>query len=207
MPDLPPLIRIYSFAVSPSSGFGGLKTEIRQTSEAEQSPSNRRKPMPSIDDVYGNYVTGAQLEGRRVVATIASAVVEQIGKDKTPKIVLRLTRREDGKPWPKGVVLNVTNSRMVATGYGKDYTLWPGRTVELWTEPTRNPDGGIGPGIKVAPAQAAQPVQALPAASHGTGAQASQQTAPAQPQPATGPVWNPAETGIPGDELDEEIPF
>jgi hypothetical protein len=129
-------------------------------------PSKRRVSMARISDLYSNYLNAAHLRGQRLTATILRAPAEQVGQDRTSKVVLYLARPSDGKPWPKGIVVNATNGRLLASAYGDDSDTWVGRQIEIWSAPTQF-GGRIVDGIKLAPAQPAQPVQALPAASQG----------------------------------------
>jgi hypothetical protein len=119
--------------------------------------------MPKISDVYsGDYVTAAELAGKgRVVAQVTKAEIESVGHDQTNKVVLSLANRS-GQPWPRKLVLNKTNSLILASAYGDDTDAWLNRQVEIWSEPTQY-QGKIVQGIRLAPASnGAGPAIAMP---------------------------------------------
>jgi hypothetical protein len=168
--------------------------------------------MPSIDDVYtGDYVTAEQLPDHRVPAVIVTATVEEVGQEQRKRVVLTLNA-PDGRPWPRRLVLNTTNARLIADIAGKDYTGWRGRPIEVWKEPVSF-QGRIVKGVKVAATSGGIP--AAPPASTG---------AIPLPGPAAtaGPINGSAGgmtmaghhvplpgamPGAPADDLDDEIPF
>jgi hypothetical protein len=175
---------------------------------AGEPSENMEEYMPRISDIYaGDYITAAQLQGRRVPAVISTAEAEEVGQDRAQKVVLRL-RSPDGRAWPRGLVLNKTNGLMLAAAYGDDTAAWIGQAIEVWAEPVQF-QGKIVQGVKVAasllrPQAAAIPL-AGPASPNGA---APSSTAPAAPAPSSaapppgGPTWSG-----PGSDLDDEIPF
>jgi hypothetical protein len=173
--------------------------------------------MPKISNVYaGDYVQAAQLpDGQRVVAMIGAATLEEVGQERDQKVVLAL-RATDGRPWPKGLVLNKTNALILSAAYGDDTTPWVGQTVEIWKEPV-NFQGRIVPGIRLAPhvrvaaaggGVPAAPVPGAPGNGAIPAAPQSMQTGPntviALPgagAASAGAAWTP------GGDLDDAIPF
>jgi hypothetical protein len=156
--------------------------------------------MPKVSETYtGQYLNATELMplGQRRYALIHQVTQELVGQNKDAKLVLDLVST-NGRPWPKSCVLNKGNALQLQAAYGDDTDDWMGKRIEIWAENVSF-QGRIVPGIKVLPQPSQQPVRALPAAGQGNGAQA--------PQPAAGPVRNPPVTGVPGDDLDDEIPF
>jgi hypothetical protein len=138
--------------------------------------------MPRVSEVYsGNYVTAAELQGKgRLAAVIKKAEIEPVGQDQVPKVVISLASR-GGQPWPRRVVLNKTNSLILASAYGDDTDGWLDHQVEVWSETTHF-QGRMVQGVRLAPAVAAAIPMPPPAK-------------PAKAQPDTAP------------NVDDEIPF
>jgi hypothetical protein len=141
--------------------------------------------MPRVSEVYsGNYVTAAELDGRgRVPAVVTKAATESVGQEQVEKVVISLASR-DGRAWPRRLVLNKTNSLILASAYGDDTDAWLDKQVEVWAEATHF-QGRMVKGIRLAPAAA--PAIPMPP--------------PAKPQPASKP------TNGGGTTIDDEIPF
>jgi hypothetical protein len=109
--------------------------------------------MSRVSDVYsGEYVTAAQLQGRRATAQIVQVETEPVGQEQQLKLVLTL-KNADGRMWPKRVVLNKTNSLILASAYGDETNDWAGRNIEIWAEPVQF-QGRIVQGVKIQPAGA-----------------------------------------------------
>jgi hypothetical protein len=142
--------------------------------------------MAKVSDVYGgDFVKAAEIPtATRVVAVITGASAEEVGQNRDVKLVLNL-RSSAGAAWPRRLVLNKTNSLMLAIAYGDDTDHWIDKAIELWSEPTQY-QGKDMMGIRLA---------AL-----GNGADLPQ-TLPA----ATGPAWNSSKGN--GGDLDDAIPF
>ena len=95
------------------------------------------------------------------------------------------------------MVLNKTNSSVLAAAYGDDTAAWLGKGVEIWTEPTMF-QGKVVAGIKVAPV--------IPSAAAGNGAAVtSAHLSPSLPNAALGIAT--ARSTTPAGDLDEDIPF
>jgi hypothetical protein len=107
--------------------------------------------MAKVSEVYsGNYVQASELpKGQRVTAVIVAAEAENIGQDQQLKIVLTL-RHQDGRAWPRRVVCNKTNGLILSAALGDDTIHWPGRTVQLWSEPVTF-QGRLTQGIRMLP--------------------------------------------------------
>lgn len=140
--------------------------------------------MPRVSEVYsGNYVTAAELQSKgRVPAVITKAETESVGQDQVQKVVLSLASR-GGQPWPRRLVLNKTNSLILASAYGDDTDGWLDRQVEVWAENTHF-QGRMVQGIRLAPA-----------------------VAPAIPMPPPAKPEKAKPTNGGGRDLDDEIPF
>jgi len=145
--------------------------------------------MPHIDQMFsGQYLKASDLQGKEFTLRIASVVQEEIGQDeKEMKWVVKFEKTD------KGLVLNQTNGRTIAAGYGPTTEGWTGKDVVLF--PTQVQFGAkMVDAIRVRtdPAQAVQvPMTSVPV----------QQAAPA-PAPAPAPV---PERGFP--ENDDDLPF
>lgn len=126
--------------------------------------------MARISDVYGGrYLNAADLPaGKRLDALVHDAGLEKIGREQEEKITLGLANR-NGQAWPKRLVLNKVNSLALATAFGDETDLWPGRSVTIWQEPTMYAGQRVA-GIRIEPtsttAVAAIGPQARPEASH-----------------------------------------
>lgn len=70
--------------------------------------------------------------------------LEKVEFDDDSKWVLHLVDHD------KGIVLNLTNGRILHQDLGDEMDEWPGQTVHIFTEKRRNPTSGkIGPCISV----------------------------------------------------------
>jgi hypothetical protein len=99
-------------------------------------------------------------------------------------VVLSLASR-DGRPWPRKLVLNKTNSLILASAYGDDTDAWLSRHIEVWSEPVQY-QGRIVQGVRLAPAP---------------GGNGSAHTASVPAMPKAPP------TGGTAPIIDDEIPF
>ncbi len=152
----------------------------------------------------GVFLNAADLapQGRRRTAVVHNVAAEEIGQEKRQVLVLDLVSPA-GKPWPKRVVLNKSNSMQLAAAFGDDAARWPGQSIEIWAENVMF-QGRLVPGVKVLPAttgagQAAASGRVQQPAGNGNGAAAPPAAAaiPDDVQLASG-----VDTG-----LDDEIPF
>ena len=75
-----------------------------------------------------NYVKAADLNGKPCPLTIRTCVLEELGQgnDKEKKPVLYFNGAQ------KGLVLNKTNSNVVAEAYGDETVGWEGKPVEVY---------------------------------------------------------------------------
>ena len=88
--------------------------------------------MPNIKKLFpSKYVKAADLEGRPRRVAIAGVEVEPIGREKDLKPVLTF-RSSELKP----MVLNMTNSRVIAAAFGDETDGWAGRVIELYPSET-----------------------------------------------------------------------
>ncbi len=87
--------------------------------------------MPNIDDLYqsdSKWLTAADLQGKEIKLVISDGKKEDVG-DKA-KWVVYFAGKE------KGLVLNVTNARMIGDSYGKETDGWPNKEVVLYPTKT-----------------------------------------------------------------------
>ena len=75
-----------------------------------------------------NYLKCDDLGGQPRVVTVRACVMEELGqgRDKEKKPVLYFSKG------PKGLVLNITNARVIAKAYGDDTGNWAGELVEIY---------------------------------------------------------------------------
>lgn len=87
--------------------------------------------MTNVNDIYqSNYLTAADLKGQEPTVTITQVEIAKMN-DGAMKICLYVNNK------PKGIVLNKTNARAVATLYGDESDKWVGRKLKLvtvWTD-------------------------------------------------------------------------
>ena len=93
--------------------------------------------MPSIDEIYaGKYLTAAETKSKNLVGKvlkISSANPETVGREGKERI--RLVLALDGADKP--LVVNKSNSEIIAKAYGRDYLAWIGKTIQLFVVPVR----------------------------------------------------------------------
>lgn len=77
----------------------------------------------------GTFIKAADLGGNIKVITIASVDVETVGDDRKPVL------RWEGSD--QGLVLNKTNSMMIASDLGAETTDWVGKEIELYPTKTQ----------------------------------------------------------------------
>ena len=96
--------------------------------------------MTSFDQMFpSKYLSASDLDGEPMRVTISGLEPAQM-RDGTTKYVLSF----DGQK--KGLILNVTNGKTLAKGFGKDSGLWLGKEVELYaidTEYSGEPCKGL----------------------------------------------------------------
>lgn len=133
-----------------------------------------------------NYLKAADLQGQPRRVTIASCQPEQLGQGEI-KPILKFAGV------PKGLVLNKTNSMMLAAAFGPETTAWTGREIELVSEMVMF-QGRAMPGIRVriAATVAPAPVAADPFANATPAPAAPPPQAPAAPPPEQAPAADPA---------------
>lgn len=90
--------------------------------------------MPSINEAFpSKYLSAADLQGRPVRVTINEVVMEVVGQgaQASNKPILYFAGKQ------KGLVLNKTNARTIASQCGDEMNDWVGTEIELfsiWTE-------------------------------------------------------------------------
>lgn len=93
--------------------------------------------MASIDEIYGisKNLKAEDLKGKAHKVVIENVETVQFKSQngqngQETKLVLKLVGKQ------KGLVLNKTNSKVVAKYYGKDYTAWGGKEIEIFPTET-----------------------------------------------------------------------
>ena len=105
----------------------------------------------SIDQMFpSKYLSSDDLDGKTVKAKISSLDQEKM-RDGTTKFILSF----DGRS--KGLVLNKTNGKALATAFGKDSGGWMGKEIELFSIPV-DFQGRTVNGIRLRQTQPTTPV-------------------------------------------------
>lgn len=139
-----------------------------------------------------NYIKASDLDGRSVTVTIRDVKVEQIGRDRDSKPVVYF----EGKQ--KGLVLNKTNARKIATLTGSmDTDDWQGHKIAIFPSETEFSGETVECiRVKAPDARNSRTTQAQ----QQPDSFESQDAAPAPP-PAARPASKPASV------TDDDIPF
>ena len=93
--------------------------------------------MPNVNEMFpSKYLKAADLQGHTVAVVIDRLELGEVGQgdEKEQKWIMYFEGKE------KGLVLNKTNSNMVAAAYGDNTDGWTGKPLELY--PTRVPFAG-----------------------------------------------------------------
>jgi hypothetical protein len=163
--------------------------------------------MDASEFTRGQYVTADELGDVTRPALIHNVRAELVGRERPEnKLVLELVANT-GQAWPRDLVLNRTNTRVLIDSYGKDTTDWTGKPITVSTAPTRNPQGQPVRGIVVTvakPPSAGSGAIPLGIPSDNSASSGNGSTTPAQTATMAGnaPGWSAPETS-----LDDEIPF
>jgi hypothetical protein len=81
-----------------------------------------------LSEVFtSNYLKAADLKGKEPTAKIVRIAMEEIGPEKTPRIVMYFEAVK------KGMVINKTNAMNIGDHYGDDTDAWVGKSVILYT--------------------------------------------------------------------------
>jgi len=87
--------------------------------------------MPSVDEIYGgNFLNAMLVKSEKLVGkplTISNVEVQKIGRGDSARNKLVVTFREISKQ----LVLNKTNSNIIAESYGQDYSQWVDKRIFL----------------------------------------------------------------------------
>jgi len=93
--------------------------------------------MPSIDEIYaGKYITAVETKSKGLVGKvlkISNVNPEMVGREGKQRNRLVLTLDGADKP----LVVNKSNSEIIAKAYGRDYSAWVGKTIQLFVVPVR----------------------------------------------------------------------
>lgn len=147
---------------------------------------NINKSFPSA------YIKASDLNGRAVTVTIRDVKVEQIGRDRDEKPVLYF----EGKQ--KGLVLNKTNARKIATLLGSmDTDDWAGYKIAIFPSETEF----SGETVECIRVKAAEP----PRASRPTEEEFDSDQMPQPPPAAARP--SARHTSAPSTIDDSDVPF
>ena len=81
--------------------------------------------MPSIDDVFSDYLKASSLQGKEPTVTIESVEVKKM-PDGTKKLDIGFVGKE------KHLLANKTNCTRIAFLHGNDYDEWVGKKIQLY---------------------------------------------------------------------------
>ena len=85
--------------------------------------------MRMNDAFPSKFLKAADLQGQAVKVVIESISFEDIGDD-AEKPVMRFRDKA------KGLVLNITNAKMIESAYGEEMDNWAGKAIELYPTKT-----------------------------------------------------------------------
>lgn len=146
----------------------------------------------NINQCYsGDFLKSADIKGKRISVIMDKVTMEKIGDDGDKPVLYFVGKN-------KGLVLNKTNSGMIAYQYGDETNNWIGKQIRLHVEPV--PFGGqIVDAIRVSPP---------PQAAQADPGMAAQQPAlqPSTTTEASREILHNYETK-PAEQLDDDIPF
>lgn len=78
-----------------------------------------------VSDAYpSNYIAATDLDGNNVTVTMKNVDFEKVGEEQKPVLYFK------GKT--KGLILNKTNAKNIATVYGDDMDDWTGQDIVLF---------------------------------------------------------------------------
>lgn len=93
--------------------------------------------MANIDEIYaGRFLTAAEVKAKMLVGKvlkITATNVELVGRPEKQKNKIVLTLEGVDKPF----VVNKSNSEIIAKSYGRDYTIWTSKALQLFVVPVR----------------------------------------------------------------------
>lgn len=101
--------------------------------------------MPDFNDMFpSKYMKSADLKGGEFRVCVSGIQQEQV-QDSPPeqRWVIYFQSTE------KGMILNVTNGRMLANLFGQDTDSWIGQYVVLYAAQTQTPDGKPTLGLRI----------------------------------------------------------
>ena len=85
------------------------------------------------------------LEGEELIATIKSVSMQTIKSNSGKDDVVPVVVFETAPP----MVLNITNSRTIASLYGEDYDKWAGRSIQIYVTDVKSFGGGQQKGLRI----------------------------------------------------------
>jgi hypothetical protein len=110
-----------------------------------------------VSDAFpSKHIKAADLRGATVRVTIERYAIEEIGQEKSRKIVLYFRGKE------KGLVLNKTNATNIELMHGPDIDDWAGCDVELFTAMV-DFQGRSVEAVRVKPVRPQKPMQSFAA--------------------------------------------
>ena len=102
--------------------------------------------MANVNDIYGasNTLKAEDLKDRAHKVTIETVDIVEFKENgmTKKKLVCRLAGKQ------KGLVLNKTNSKIIAKYYGDDFDMWGGKEIEIFPTET-DFQGSLVPCIRV----------------------------------------------------------
>ena len=108
---------------------------------SNQKSTVKQKPLYASDFDRTRYFKAADHKGEPKL-TIDHVTVDEM-QDGTEKLVVWFVEDERGLP------LNKTNNRCLRGAFGDDTREWPGHEVVLFTIQAPNPQGVMGPALRV----------------------------------------------------------
>ena len=144
--------------------------------------------MRRNDALPSKYLNAADIGQNIYKLVISNIVMEKMDNDGAMKPVMYFNNAQ------KAMVVNATNWDNMASIYEDESNNWIGKTIEMYTEATRMPNGQPGRGIRIRPMAGAQTANALNPTVQAPLGPGEQAAVVANSEPIA-------------DELDDEIPF
>jgi hypothetical protein len=108
-----------------------IKYNYRDIRWNTTDPIKERETMPNVNDMFSsNYLTAGDLKKKAHKLVMGDLKEEEVGDTKEKKWILHFKGKD------KGLVLNKTNTNMIAEYYGPETDAWDGKEVIVYPTKT-----------------------------------------------------------------------
>jgi hypothetical protein len=153
------------------------------------------KMMRRNEALPSKYLNAADVGQNVYKLVIASVVMEKMENDGVMKPVMYFNNAQ------KAMVVNATNWENMSQVYEDESNNWVGKTIEMYTEATRMPNGTAGRGIRIRPM-----ADAVTGAAFAQGAERATPDTQAPLGPGEEVVAQTTKTAL-GEDISDEIPW